>query len=95
MHLLKCYKSVLDLSQKMETLAREQDWEALTQAEAERRMLLASLPASRLSVLPLADQQAIAALIRQIQSCDQTVREYVLPWQESVGTLLARLAPKN
>lgn len=90
MRLLTCYENLLSLSQKMEALAREQAWDELTQTEAERRTLLAGLPASGLAALPPADQQAIAMLIQQIQHCDQTVRDYVLPWQDSVSTLLAR-----
>lgn len=78
----------------MENLAREQAWDNLIATESERRSLLGSLPTIQPANLSGADQQAIAAIIRQIQSCDQTVREYVQPWQESVGTLLARLAPK-
>ncbi len=90
MRLLTCYENLLSLSQKMEALAREQAWDELTQTEAERRTLVASLPTSRLAALPPGDQQAIALLIKQIQHCDQTVRDYVLPWQDSVSTLLTR-----
>jgi hypothetical protein len=47
-----------------------------------------------LSTLPISEQLAIRALIEQIQQCDQTVREYLMPWRESVGNLLARLETK-
>ncbi len=98
MHFLPRYKPLLELSRKMEKLASEQAWDDLIATESERRRLfdnlLASLPSAQLARLPQAEQQAIATLIRQIQNCDQTVREYVLPWQENVGTLLAHLEPK-
>lgn len=94
MPMLSSYKSLLELSQKMEKLAKELHWDGLVQTEIERSHLLASLPSAQLARLPLTEQQAIAAIIRQIQSCDKTIREYVQPWQENVGTLLARLAPK-
>jgi len=94
MRLLTCYENLLSLSKKMEALAREQAWDELTQTEAERRTLVDSLPASRLAALPPADQQAIAMLIQQIQHCDQTVRDYVLSWQDSVSKLLARSESK-
>ena len=90
MRLLSCYENLLSLSQKMGALAREQAWDELTQTEAERRTLVAGLPTAGLGALPPADQQAIVMLIKQIQHCDQTVRDYVLPWQDSVSTLLAR-----
>lgn len=94
MYPLTCYKTLLSLSQKMAAQACAQAWDDLTQTEAERRALLDSLPTSRLTSLPPADQQAIAAIIQQIQGYDQTVRDYVLPWQDSVRTLLASLEPK-
>ena len=94
MRLLTSYETLLNLSRKMEVFAREQAWDDLTQTESERGQLLTSLSSSGLSALPFADQQAIAAMIRQIQCCDQAVRDHVLPWQDSVRTLLTRLEPK-
>lgn len=78
----------------MAVLAREQAWDDLANAEAVRRALISGMPNSPLPALPPAEQQAIRTLVEKIQQCDQTVREYVLPWQESVGKLLARLEPK-
>ena len=94
MHLLKNYEALLDLSIKMEGLAREQAWDALTQTESERSKLLARMAAPVLSSLATADQRAVAAMIQKIQCCDQAVRDHVLPWQDSVRTLLTRLEPK-
>jgi hypothetical protein len=95
MNLLPSYETLLELSQKMEKLASELNWDDLIQTEAERNRLLAGLSNSELGFLPTTEQQAIADIIRQIQSCDEAVREFVLPWQENVSTLLARLAPKS
>jgi len=94
MNLLASYETLLGLSQEMEALARQQAWDALTQLETQRAALLAALPATPLTALPIDRQRAIAAKIRQIQTCDKAVLEYVLPWQEHVGKLLARLAAK-
>lgn len=78
----------------MAKLASEQLWDELAQIELKRRSLINSFPASSVSTLPASEQLAIRSLIEQIQQCDQTVREYLLPWQESVGNLLARLESK-
>ena len=94
MGVLATYENALGLSKKMVELAHEQAWDMLPQTEAERRSLLDSLPNSGLRMLPRAEQALAAGLIRQIQNCDQEVRDYVLPWQESVGKLLARLETK-
>lgn len=94
MRLLNGYETLLALSQQMAGLAQEQAWDALTQTESERRELLAKLPVSELSSLPSDEQQQIATIIKQIQVFDQSVRDYVLPWQDHVRTLLASFAPK-
>ncbi len=78
----------------MARLACEQAWDELAKIELERRSLITQSPTLILSRLPVSEQLAIRALIEQIQQCDQTVREYLLPWRESVGNLLARLETK-
>ncbi len=78
----------------MARLACEQAWDELAKIELERRSLITQSPTLILSRLPVSEQLAIRALIEQIQQCDQTVREYLLPWRESVGSLLARLETK-
>lgn len=95
MNLLTRYETLLGLSQEMATLARQQAWDALTQLETQRAALVATLPATSGAALSATEQRTLAATIKQIQACDQTVREYVLPWQEHVGSLLTRLAPKS
>lgn len=90
MTLLASYEALLVLSQQMEKLALQQAWDALGEIETQRAALIAGLPAA-LTARPHAEQQAIATCIRQIQACDQRVREYVEPWQEQAGNLLARL----
>ena len=91
---LTYYQALLEHSQRMALLACEQAWDELAKIELERRSLITQSPASILSTLPISEQLAIRALIEQIQQCDQTVREYLLPWRESVGNLLARLETK-
>ncbi|MDP3134925.1 MAG: flagellar protein FliT [Burkholderiaceae bacterium] len=90
---LTSYQTLLGLSQEMSLLANQQAWEKLAELEARRTILIASLP-SRLDVLPHVEQQAISAIIKQILICDGMMQEYIAPWHEQVGTLLARLAPK-
>ena len=91
---LTYYQALLEHSQRMALLACEQAWDELAKIELERRSLITQSPVSILSTLPISEQLAIRALIEQIQQCDQTVREYLLPWRESVGNLLARLETK-
>ena len=78
----------------MARLACEQAWDELAKIELERRSLISQSPKLILSTLPISEQLAIRALIEQIQQCDQTVREYLMPWRDSVGNLLARLETK-
>ena len=78
----------------MARLACEQAWDELAKIELERRALISQSPKLILSTLPISEQLAIRALIEQIQQCDQTVREYLMPWRDSVGNLLARLETK-
>ena len=78
----------------MARLACEQAWDELAKIELERRSLISQSPKMILSTLPISEQLAIRALIEQIQQCDQTVREYLMPWRDSVGNLLARLETK-
>lgn len=78
----------------MASLACDQAWNDLAKIELERRSLITQSPKLILATLPISEQLAIRALIEQIQQCDQTVREYLLPWRESVGNLLARLETK-
>ena len=78
----------------MARLACEQAWDELAKIELERRSLITQSPTLILSRLPVSEQLAIRALIEQIQQCDQTVREYLMPWRDSVGNLLARLETK-
>ena len=94
---LTYYQVLLEHSQHMARLACEQAWDELAKIELERRSLITQSPASILSILstlPISEQLAIRALIEQIQQCDQTVREYLMPWRDSVGNLLARLETK-
>ena len=91
---LTYYQALLEHSQRMASLACEQAWDELAKIELERRSLITQSPASILSTLPISEQLAIRALIEQIQQCDQTVREYLMPWRDSVGNLLARLETK-
>lgn len=86
------YESLLGLSRQMAELARQQSWEALTQLESRRVELLGQLPPS-IATLPAPERADIAAAIRQIQECDETVLEYLIPWREHAGTLLAHLKP--
>jgi len=91
---LTYYQALLEHSQRMALLACEQAWDELAKIELERRSLITQLPVSILSTLPISEQLAIRALIEQIQQCDQTVCDYLLPWRESVGSLLTRLETK-
>jgi hypothetical protein len=91
---LAYYQALLEHSQHMARLACDQAWNDLAKIELERRSLITQSPTLILSTLPISEQLAIRALIEQIQQCDQTVREYLLPWRESVGNLLARLETK-
>ena len=94
MHFLKAYETLLTLSQTMATQARDQAWEALTKTELDRSNLVASLPDKGLSSLTPAQQQAAVEIIKQIQNCDQLVLEHVLPWRDSVQTMLTHFEPK-
>lgn len=93
MPLLETFRNVLVLSEEMAKLAREQAWDALTVKERQRAALLATLPAT----LPAntRDSAALAELIKQIQACDNEVREYVEPWMAHTKSLLARLSPNT
>lgn len=86
------YESLLDLSRHMAELARQQAWEALAELETRRAALLSQLPPD-IATLPVTEQTGIAATIRQIQECDETVLAYVMPWREQAGTLLTHLKP--
>ena len=94
MSLLSDYETLLDLSQKMALLAREQAWDDLLEAESKRRELLKGMTTAELLRLPTAQQQTVAKIINQIQDFDQSVMEYVLPWQDHVRPLLASFEPK-
>lgn len=94
MSLPASYTKLLDLSRQMLELAQRQEWELLATAEAQRASLLAGIPAPH-SGLSAAESAAIAATIRQIQSCDSEILEYVTPWREHAATLLSRLAPSR
>jgi hypothetical protein len=90
---LDSYRSLLELSQEMLALAKEQAWDALLTAERRRAAHLASIPA-HLPSRNTPEATAIGDLIRQIQTCDREVLEYVQPWMADAGKLLARLAAK-
>ena len=70
--------------------ACQQSWEALAQLESQRAALLTELPESLASVQG-PERAGVVEIIRQIQECDRAVLEYVMPWREQVGALLARL----
>lgn len=88
------YATLLELSRQMLELAKRQEWESLTQAEAQRATLLAGIPAKHSGFAP-AEITAIATAIRQIQDCDREVLEYVTPWREHAATLLSHLEPSR
>lgn len=87
---LDSYRSLLELSQEMLALARQQDWDALPAAERRRAALLASIPA-QLPARHAPEAAAIGGLIRQIQACDREILEHVQPWMADAGKLLERL----
>lgn len=93
MQALDTLRNALALSEEMAKLAREQAWDALSAKERQRAALLATLPAA----LPASprDSAALAELIKQIQACDNEVREFVEPWMEHTQGLLAGLATKT
>ncbi len=92
MSALAQYRAVLDLSRQMVDLSQRQSWDELASLETRRAQLLGQMPAD-LSSLPAGEQAAIAATIRQIQDCDDSVLAYVMPWREHAGALLSRLQP--
>jgi len=94
MSILSNYRNLLALSQEMALLATQQAWDKLGDLEAKRAALIASLP-PRLNGLPDTEQRAIAGIIQQILRCDESIQEHLVPWREHVGTLLARLQPKQ
>jgi hypothetical protein len=94
MSVLVDYQSLLKLSQEMALQATQQCWDKLAELEAQRAVLIASLP-PRLNGLPDVDQRAIALIIKQTLRCDETIQEYLVPWREHVSTLLSRLQPKQ
>lgn len=88
------YAALLELSQQMQVLARNEDWELLAQVEAQRAAMLASLPVA-LPTLSSTECLAIADCIRQIQACNNEILEYVTPWREQTAKLLSRLATSS
>jgi len=93
MQALETFRNALVLSEEMVKLAREQDWDALSENERRRAALLAKFSAT----LPAntRDSAALAELIKQIQACDSEVREFVEPWMAHTKALLARLSPNT
>lgn len=87
---LAIFRKALALSAEMAKLAKEQEWEALTATERQRAALLTALPA----ILPTNthDSVALVELIKQIQTFDNEVREFVEPWMEHTKGLLAGLS---
>lgn len=89
------YAELLALSRNMLILAKNQEWEALAEAEAKRAQILPGLPRQSVS-LGQAVAREIADTIRQVQAIDQDILDYVMPWREHAAALLSRLdSPQN
>ena len=95
MSLPACYAELLVLTQNMLTLAKNQEWEALAEAETKRAQMLPGLPRQPASLGPIVSRE-IADTLRQIQAIDQEALDYVMPWREHAAALLSRLeSPQN
>ncbi|MDP2881471.1 MAG: flagellar protein FliT [Azonexus sp.] len=82
--------TLLELSRQMLELAKQQEWESLAKAQAQRATLIAGMSPGN-----PAELAAMAPTFREIQSIDREILEYVTPWREDVAKLLARLAPSQ
>lgn len=83
-------QSALELSVEMASLARQQAWEQLADLQRQRAELL-SAPNANQKPLSAIAPQSIAEIIRQIQTCDEEIRAYVLPWMKDAAVLLEHL----
>lgn len=90
MSLLARFQSALELSVQMTALARQQAWEQLADLQRQRAELLA-LPTTDQAPSSAIAAQSIAEIIRQIQTCDEEIRTYVLPWMKDAAVLLQHL----
>lgn len=86
------YKKLLEISISMLELAQQQEWEAMVTAESERAALLTEISTKRAN-LSMAERDALANIICEIQNCDRAILNYISPWQEHVTALLSRLEP--
>lgn len=73
-------------------LAKQQQWEALAQAQGQRVKLISEPSPGSSASLP-ADPTSEAQAIREIQSLDSEILAYVTPWRADVAKLLSHLAP--
>lgn len=96
MSVLISYRKLLDLSAQMQVIAEKQDWDQLSELEAQRAALIARFPASFPSShhLPSAESKAVAEIIRKIQICDTNIFAHILPAYEQMDILRKRLSPK-
>jgi len=84
------FQSALELSVQMTSLARQQAWEQLADLQRQRAELLAA-PTTEQAPSSQIAAQSIAEIIRQIQTCDEEIRAYVLPWMKDAAVLLQHL----
>jgi len=84
------FQRALELSVQMTSLAREQSWEQLADLQRQRAELLAA-PNPDQPPLSATSARSIAEIIRQIQTCDEEIRAYVLPWMKDAAVLLQHL----
>jgi len=86
------YASLLEISRQMLELAKQQEWEPLTQAQAQRATLIGALSTQQPAPTP-AELASVAPAIREIQNLDRQILDLVNPWREDVAKLLTRLSP--
>lgn len=90
---LSFYQSMGELSQRMASAARAEDWDELGRLEQELAAIRDHLqrvdPPLRQATLPEAERQIKVKLIRQILADDREIRAYAQPWMERVRGMLA------
>lgn len=89
MSALALYESMSELSSRMVTAARENDWNTLVSLENQVASLRDRLPANDPSTqLNAAERSRKLSLVKRILADDAEVRRHTEPWMEQVQRFL-------
>jgi flagellar protein FliT len=88
------YETVAGLTKQMLFAAKQQDWDSLTELEANCAQLVASLKLTE-STLPSDIRARKLASIKSILADDREIRNIVSPWMLKLNSLMGNLNKEN